>query len=138
MQDYTLLRSGKPPITFTGTQLSQATDAAFGKQHTHSLTLFQTTGGKYILYIDYQYRTQREQKRPKPPYMDAFILETPEQIKATLEAHKKNLDKIAFLPSVGALNWQERTVQVLNEIRADFENQVGQILDHHIFAEEVQ
>lgn len=120
---YTLSRSGRAPLTFTGELLAESDgERCAGKEQNrwHDLAVYRTTGGKYIVAIQYRTRWEGELSRDK-----VEISETAVAVACHLEEYNPTAAVRGF-PAGDA--YAERQARLLADIRQRYEAQVSEIL----------
>lgn len=136
MQSYTLARTGKEPIRFTGTMLAAVdnkTDRK-GKERSRytTITIYHTDKGRYVVHIEYTSNWKTE-----AGHSQADAVDDPKLIPAILTDFDV-LDYVEGYP-VGE-RFQERQRRLLKAIDTSYKEMVGKILAAdgvaHLLAEE--
>ena len=125
MPDYTITRTGKPPLAFSGEILAAETtrqERGYLFQRWHDLTLYQTAGGKLVLHVEYHCERKRNGEAGHSqagPVGDASALP------AALERYDP-LEHVGGYPA-GA-QFVERQKKLLAAVQSAYYEAVGRLL----------
>lgn len=128
--NYTLRRTGKPPLRFQGELLAEEEGDGRDRTRWHSLRVYRTAGGRYVLHIEYTTRFQGESD-----YCAAWVLEDAVAVGKKLTEYDPTAHVAGFPPGE---HYAEKQARLLADIRRRYEAQVSEILASDPgFAEEV-
>lgn len=128
----TLPRSGHAPLRFTG-ELIAETDgrAVAGRDHNrwHTLAVYRTSAGRYVVAIGYRTRWEGELDRDL-----ALVCGSPADVAETLLAFDP-CDGVQGYPAGEA--YAAKQARLILDLRQRFEALVSEVLDSDEFAEEI-
>ncbi len=126
MKQYTLTRTGDRPLTFTGEVVASAGGKMHGGQNQnryHEITVYRTTGGKYVLEVEYctcwsgeDGRHYAEVCNSPDAIVDALRFCDPLEHLQGFPAHPAYADKQARLEESLRQRWGVLVSEVLGEL----------------------
>ena len=131
MGEQLLLRTGRAPLSFTGTLLYEESSSVGRRQRGgkevdslrwHEVALWQM-GSKYVLHIAY-----RSAWRGEPSFYEAHILASPDEVEGFLDRHDCTAHVIGF-PK------EERYQQKQRALLADLQTRFRKMVSKLCFAE---
>lgn len=132
---YILQRDGKAPLIFEGNILSESIgDRSI--HYAHDLRLYQLESGKFVLEIIHSNNYPSRIKYPNHYF--AFVCKTPDDVKRQLTIFRGQIDGILIGPQPGAWNSVVRRQALMKKVLGEYDTQVSRLLDHLVFAEEVE
>ena len=121
--NYTLPRSGKPPLRFQGEVLAESDgQRQAGRDWTrwHELTVYRTTVGKYVVHVAYRTRYQGELEHDL-----ATVADDPAAVGKILTDYDPASVVRGFPPHE---SYADRQAKLLAEVRARYAAQVSDLL----------
>lgn len=131
-QNVTLERTGKPPLVFTGTVVSESLGSPGNDpahERYHNIVIWRTKAGKWIGEVEYV-----TERKGEVNYYAAEAFDDPQELAAALHEYDPT-GYVAGYPPLPA--FKERQERLLQDIRARFEKQVSEVLDMAVFHEQV-
>src|SRR5574343_1955791 len=122
MAQFSLTRSGLPPLRFTGERLASSEGGRVGtrdQSRWHDIALYQATTG-WVAEVVFRTRWEGEQDRHT-----VYVCASPAEVVAALAAHKVPASGIGF--PVGTV-YAERQQAMLADLRARLAAQVSEVL----------
>lgn len=136
MPEYILQRDGQPPLIFEGEILTESVgdrDFFYG----HDLRIYQIPSGKLVLEIVYFDNYKTKGGKPAGPNHFYAYAGGPHALQNRLREHRERIDEIVVGPIPNTDPGGKRRAALVRRIVGEYDAQVGQLLDHVVFAEEI-
>jgi hypothetical protein len=132
MTDYSLIRSGQPPLAFRGELLSEVMppEAAIPKlKRWHVVRLYRTAAGQYVLEIEFH--TVYD-----PSQVDVEVADDVEDLRLICERYCDDIPEIVAYPVTDRFRERQKEL-IVRKLQDHFEAAVAQILNRPEFAERI-
>lgn len=136
MREYTLQRDGKGPLIFEGEPIAESIGDRSKNGHAHDMRIYRVPDGRLVLELVYVCVYRKRGGTYDPSHFYAKVFDKPDDLAAELAAHRQRIDEIFVYP-IEVQNGPKKRARMLAQIVGEYDAQVGELLDHEIFAEQL-